>query len=237
MTLHHRVLPLLCLSYTLLYATSFTTAPLKTAALSTMSGYLTLESTTVLYAKKKARASSNKGFGAAPMTVDEYAASLSNRIPTSPEALQTSACPCGSGSLYADCCRPYHQGSQFPQEPLRVLQSRYSAFYYRIPMYILQTSHPECNDYSEDRMAWLKDLNKAGMFDGYNFVALEPGETVMSADKDDEAFIEFRVRLKDKNPLNRKSTDDEIVIRERSRFLRDEQGWKYAGGDVSRDDA
>jgi SEC-C motif domain protein len=189
----------------------------------------------LLYAKKATnkhtRASSSKGFGAAPLTVEQYASTLPTRLP---KDVDTTPCPCGgsSSSLYAQCCQPFHQGLRYPSTPLQVLQSRYTAFQYRLPMYIMQTSHPTCSDYRNDRMEWLKDLHKSGMFDGYHFVRLVPG-ALTSGSHEDEAFVEFEVHFQDKNPLNRKTPDDTIVFRERSRFLRDApHGWRYTGGEV-----
>ena len=170
--------------------------------------------------KKKNQASSTKGFGKPPPTLEEIADSYPNRLP---ESLDVD-CACGSGASYVSCCRPYHIGTQRPESASKVLQTRYSAFSYRIPLYILETTHPECRDYREDRFAWLKDLNKSGMFDSFEFEMLEPTAAVEEAG---EAFIDFQVHLR------RKSSDERMVLRERSRFLQEQDDvWKYAGGEV-----
>jgi SEC-C motif-containing protein len=98
-----------------------------------------------------------------------------------------------------------------------------------MPLYIIDTTHPECSDFRKDKIGWLKDLNRDGMFDSYDFMGLEPGPQEISEDDDKEGFIEFRVRLRDR--IQRQ----DIVIREKSRFLcsGDPPSWLYAGGTVT----
>ena len=188
-------------------------------------------------AKVKGRraASTKKGFGAPPPTFEELASGVKNRLP---EDSSTAPCPCGSGKAYGDCCQPYHSGSKFPQSPREVLQTRYSAFAYRLPAYIIDTTHPECRDWRTNKVEWIKDLDKKGMFDSYEFVALEPGEEEVGSD-DKEGFITFKVRLQAKdNGAGGESIDgQETIISERSRFLYDGEPlcWRYAGGEVKSD--
>jgi SEC-C motif-containing protein len=215
--------------------------------------------------KKKANAvitsSSRKGFGIPPPTFDEVVATFPTRY--TPEADQQ-PCPCGitSNQTYAECCAPYHQGLKVPSTPLEVLQTRYTAFYFRHIPYIIQTTHPVCRDYTHDKIKWAKDLDQNGMFDSFEFVSLEPlsidqapndeeaaALTAASEDSKKEAFLEFQVTLRAKHsdPENQKPT---TVIWEKSRFLKnakeDEKnssssssssstagrGWLYAGGEV-----
>jgi SEC-C motif domain protein len=193
-----------------------------------------------------ARASSNKGFGAKPLTFDDVVGKFKTRL--LPNA-RDEPCPCGlvpSGATYGNCCAPYHEsnnGQKIAESPLRVLQTRYSAFCHRLVPYIIETTHSTCRDYQSDRIAWAKQLNKNGMFDSYEFVALEPvGATTYTmisnnGDDDDEtnsqeAFLEFNVRLK--------SIRDgkETIVSEKSRFLKDERNrWLYASGDVRSQEA
>jgi SEC-C motif-containing protein len=118
------------------------------------------------------------------------------------------------------------------------LQSRFSAFAYRLPGYIIETTHETCRDFQEDKIAWAKDLNKQGMFDSYDFVELMAGEEESgstSTTDEEEAFVDFRVRLRANAKTGKYMEGEEMVIMERSRFLKDETGWKYAGGDVRTD--
>jgi len=117
-----------------------------------------------------------------------------------------------------------------------VLQTRYSAFAYRLPAYVIHTTHPECRDWRPNKVDWIKDLDKQGMFDSYDFVALEPGEEEPG---DKEAHITFQVRLKAKGtgPGGESIAGQETIISERSRFLYDGEPlcWRYAGGEVKSD--
>lgn len=188
---------------------------------------------------RKQRASSTRGFGAPPLTLEEVCESFKNRRPDLSKdeeegVKEKVACPCGTGKSYEDCCLPYHMGEMFPQKPKDVLRTRYTAFVYRLPSYIIKTTHETCRDYREDMIGWAKDLDKNGMFDSFDFLRLEAGEEKPGADGN-EAYVEFRVYMKAKEAYAMHSEGDEVVIRELSRFLRDGQGWKYASGDVTMD--
>ncbi|KAL7557802.1 hypothetical protein ACA910_003847 [Epithemia clementina (nom. ined.)] len=220
--------------------------------------------------QKSKTASSERGFGAKPLSLEEVVAQFPTRLPKNALELP---CPCRldsqrnqqgkqqpleSSSLiqYQDCCAPYHAGDKSSESPERVLRSRYSAFCYRLIPYILQTTHPDCSDYQENKIKWAKELNKQGMFDDFNFVALEIfgdttysggnnsiGETTKSlnelAAEEEEAFLKFKVRLAKRSPVlaatpNPNGKRDEVVVTENSRFLKadDTQGWLYVSGDV-----
>ena len=179
--------------------------------------------------KRSVSASTNKGFGAAPPTLEEVCSKFQNRMPQDPS---TVACPCGRGETYENCCLPHHSGKKFPDSPLRVLQSRYSAFVFRNIPYIISTTHPTCRDWRKDKIAWAKDLNKQGMFDSFEFLSLQVGEETKRDDDDEnEAFLDFKVRLRSKE-----DDKQETTVMEKSRFLRDKDGkWSYASGEVRSD--
>ena len=56
----------------------------------------------------------------------------------------TTACPCGSGTAYADCCGRFHAGALHLQAPdaERLMRSRYSAYVLGLADYLLATWHP-----------------------------------------------------------------------------------------------
>jgi len=201
------------------------------------------------------------GFGTPPQTLEDVLANVkTTRLPNDDLSLP---CPCGSSKpgqdqtvkkTYADCCGPLLEVASHCEgcrTPLQVLQSRYTAFCFRNIGHVIRTTHEECRDYRDDKVAWAKDLDKEGMFDSFEFVGLEiveDDETVEATEnnknksEDNEAFLEFRVRLKGRSveeaPSRSRSLSsiegEETVVSERSRFLRcHETGiWKYAGGDV-----
>jgi SEC-C motif-containing protein len=106
-----------------------------------------------------------------------------------------------------------------------------------MPLYVVDTTHPECDDFRKDKVAWVKDLNRDGMFDSYDFLSLEAGSQEISEDNDKEGFLEFKVNLRANESMGGEIKGQEIVVRERSRFLcvGEPASWLYAGGDVTSD--
>lgn len=181
-------------------------------------------------AVEKKRASTNKGFGAPPPSLDDVLGKFRDRVPKDAESQQ---CPCGTGKLYGDCCSPFHSGSPC-LTMTDVLRSRYSAFSWRNIKHVMATTHPVCRDYREDKIVWAQDLNKGGMFDSFDFVHLEAGPEEPSADDENEGYIDFKVTMRAKKDTSSDLTGKETIISERSRFLRNSEdgSWKYASGDV-----
>jgi SEC-C motif-containing protein len=207
---------------------------------------------------------SNKGFGAPPPSLDGVLAQFPTRLPPL-DSLDTFPCPCRQADdsnenekvLYADCCGPLHEQTRACTTMADVLRSRYSAFCLRKIQHIMDTTHPSCRDYQDDRIAWAKDLNKEGMFDSFEFIQLklltggqeeEVGATNTEDGTTEEGFLEFQVILRGREQDDfllagggRRSAAAvsglETVVKERSKFLRDpETGvWSYASGDVTSD--
>lgn len=200
------------------------------------------------------------GFGKPPPTLDDVLSNVRfTRFPA--ENGPSLPCPCGAKrsqnptelQTYGECCQPLLDKTSNNDggctTPLEVLQSRYTAFCYRDIGHVIRTTHEECRDYRDDKVAWAKDLDKEGMFDSFEFVGLEVVEEEDEEDSEtndgddtNEAFVEFRVRLRgrplDEAPARSRSAasieGEETIVSERSRFLRDPSTgfWKYAGGDV-----
>lgn len=195
-----------------------------------------LASASAFAAKKSGKnggsASTNKGFGKAPLTLEETLATFKTRVP---EPAEEQPCPCGvSGKTYGNCCSPYHLRQAKPQSPLAVLQSRYSAFCWRNIGYVIESTHPSCRDYQEDKIAWAKDLDKRGMFDSFEFVGLTIlGDEEISID-DNVGFVEFQVQMRANKRTSSQIEGQVTTIQERSKFIRDETSgdWSYANGDV-----
>ena len=196
------------------------------------------------------------GFGTPPPSLDDFLATVkANRTPKDASSV---ACPCGKTKVgqdqkviketYAECCAPLLENNSLRGDcrtPLQVLQSRYTAFCFRNIGHVIRTTHEECRDYQDDKVAWAKDLDKQGMFDSFEFVELEileeDGKDGENNDEN-EAFLDFKVRLRGRSledvPTRSRSLSsvegEETVISERSKFLRDPESgvWTYAGGDV-----
>ncbi|RDB43048.1 zinc chelation protein SecC [Halomonas sp. DQ26W] len=54
--------------------------------------------------------------------------------------MQGKRCPCGSGSVLAECCGRYHRGAPAPS-PEDLMRSRYSAFALDLTEYLLASWH------------------------------------------------------------------------------------------------
>ena len=186
-----------------------------------------------------------KGFGTAPTTTPTVTAwqhEADKDKNRSAWLLDTSLpCPCGGGVVaittgttgiksYEHCCAPYHRGEAHPASPRLLLQSRYSAFVLRDIRYIIETTHPINADWRDDKVAWVKELNR-NMFDNHDFCGLEASDADEMV-SDAEGYLAFTVRLRGKDGSEFETQD--LEIRERSRFLKDEKGrWLYASGDVN----
>ena len=174
-----------------------------------------------------------KGF-ATTETLNDLLLKYGSRRPE--HTLNNQPCPCGvEEKSYANCCHPYHVKKKSPESPMRVLQSRYSAFVYRLIGYIIDTTHPSSRDYRNDKISWAKDLNKNGMFDSIEFISLnilkceETGQT--------DSYIDFQVTLREKNEQQQQQSAEPppLRIQERSKFIKNNASgsWLYASGVVT----
>ena len=123
------------------------------------------------------------------------------------------ACPCGSGAAYADCCGAWHTGARHLQAPSAeaLMRSRYSAFVLGLGGYLLATWHPSKRpaelDPEPPGLKWLGlDVRRALAQDA------------------DHATVEFVARNKVAGRAFR--------LHETSRFVREDGRWYYVDGDV-----
>lgn len=187
---------------------------------------------TMAAAKKggKGGAFKGKGFGFKQPTLADAVSSIKSRLPERPES---TACACGSGEPYAACCEPYHLGLRVASSAERLIRTRYSAFAYRLPVYIVNTTHPVNRDYRADTVEWVRLLDAHGMFDSFEFESLVIGGDEGAAA--DERFLDFTVTLRAaQNDGGGIAAGQELTVSERSRFLptADGSGWLYASGEV-----
>jgi SEC-C motif-containing protein len=59
-----------------------------------------------------------------------------------PRVRDQSLCPCKSRLPYGECCGPYHRG-KVPQTAEQLMRSRYSAYFFRLIDYLVDTTHPD----------------------------------------------------------------------------------------------
>lgn len=121
-------------------------------------------------------------------------------------------CPCGSESIYAECCQPYINGTRYPSEPHSLMRSRYTAFCLHAVAYLKETWHPETLP---------EDL---GSDEPSNWVGLE---IIDWGQDDEEGEVEFKASLIYDGKLE--------ILHERSLFLFEQGKWLYHSGEFLND--
>lgn len=133
-----------------------------------------------------------------------------------------SICPCGSKKPYQECCGLYHLGKSYPQDPLNLMKSRYSAYALGLADYIIKTTHPLNPRYEKDKEAWKKDI--LTFSNNTQFLGLDILEVLPKRDSDGIAVVMFKVHLK--------QGSQDTSFTERSYFAELEGKWLYLDGDV-----
>ena len=128
-----------------------------------------------------------------------------------------SPCPCLSGEIYARCCQLFHEG-KLPQTALQLMRSRYSAYAFNIPSYIVSTTHPGSPQYKENQFLWKRSV--AQFCKHSTFLKLE---VLDHKEKDDVAVVVFTVYLTQEG--------QEVVFTEKSCFEKLRGRWFYRNGD------
>ncbi len=125
-------------------------------------------------------------------------------------------CPCGSKIKYKKCCAKYHKGALAPNA-LLLMKSRYCAYALGNADYIIKTTHPNNNDYTEERKSWeasILEFSKHTDFLGLKIIEFIDGKT--------EAYVTFSASL---------SSGE---LKEKSRFLKEHGRWLYVDGEFDR---
>ncbi|MFT4572088.1 MAG: SEC-C motif-containing protein [Hyphomicrobiaceae bacterium] len=63
-----------------------------------------------------------------------------------PREREESFCPCKSGVSYATCCMLFHYGRAKPESAEQLMRSRYSAYFFRLIDYLVDTTHPDSRE-------------------------------------------------------------------------------------------
>jgi SEC-C motif-containing protein len=118
------------------------------------------------------------------------------------------ACPCGRGLPYEECCGPAHEGTA-PATAEALMRSRYSAFALDDDDYVLRTWHPRTRPRVIEPDS------------GLRWTGLEILDATGGGLLDIEGVVEFRAHYKDHGKAG------DMV--ERSRFVRVGGEWVYWG--------
>lgn len=125
-------------------------------------------------------------------------------------------CPCGSKLKYKKCCFVFHDGAA-PEDALKLMVTRYSAYAAKDASYIMRTTHPLNPDFKEDRKVWSKEIES--FCDSTEFLGLEVFDF---EEGEDEAFVTFKAKMSGGSMI------------EKSRFLKVDGRWLYESGEFLR---
>jgi SEC-C motif-containing protein len=125
---------------------------------------------------------------------------------------QPALCPCGNNK-YAICCGRYLDGGEVAPTAETLMRSRYTAYTLLREDYLLATWHPSTRPVT---------LNLANDI-ATKWLGLEVKRHELQ--QPDQAVVEFVARYKVKGRAHR--------LHEVSRFVRENEQWFYADGDVS----
>ena len=56
---------------------------------------------------------------------------------------ETERCVCGATSSYSNCCKQFHDGTKYPNDPVTLMRSRFSAYAKGKAKYIVETTHSD----------------------------------------------------------------------------------------------
>ena len=96
------------------------------------------------------------------------------------------------------------------------MRSRYSAYAFGLSDYIMDTTHPDNPDYTDNRKEWKKEIDR--FCEGTVFEKLK---VLSSSQEEDQAFVSFEAYL------------SSGLLAEKSRFLRENGRWLYVDGEFS----
>lgn len=128
-------------------------------------------------------------------------------------------CPCGTGNTYETCCKPFHQG-QLPDNALKLMRSRYSAYALCLPKYIISTTHPANSQYCHDLDQWSQEISEFSEHTEFKKL-----EIIDFQDGEQFATVTFVAHL----VQNKKDAS----FREKSSFEKIKGKWLYLAGQLS----
>ena len=129
-----------------------------------------------------------------------------------PREREESLCPCKSGVSYATCCMPYHYGRAKPASAEQLMRSRYSAYFFRLIDYLVDTTHPDTRG-PELRAHYKETIHQV------NWCYLAILGTSKGKKDDKVGKVEFLAKYYVENEAQE--------LQECSRFKRFKGAWKY----------
>ena len=127
------------------------------------------------------------------------------------------SCPCGSNKKYKKCCKTFHDKIFFPKTALELMKSRYSAYATSNAKYIIETTHKDNPDFTDNIKEWENDI--LIFCNNTKFIGLEILEFI---DDENESFVKFKANMIQQG--------NDVSFVEKSRFIKVEGIWLYVDG-------
>ncbi len=126
-----------------------------------------------------------------------------------------SLCPCKSEQSYYTCCMPFHYRKAKPDTAEELMRSRYSAYFFRLTDYLVETTHPDTRE-----PGLKEELEKTIPTINWKFLTIIG--TSKGGKNDKVGKVEFIAQCYvDGEPHE---------LHERARFRRYKGTWKYLAG-------
>ncbi len=140
---------------------------------------------------------------------------MPEETPRPPTAREASLCPCKSELNYNICCQPFHTGKAKPQTAEQLMRSRYSAYFFRKPDYLYETTHPDTRgpNLKKELYESINDVN-------WSFLTIV--NTSRGGKDDKTGKVEFIAEYF--------ANGQPYELHELSRFKRHKGAWKYLDG-------
>ena len=131
-------------------------------------------------------------------------------------------CPCGSGKKYKKCCMVFHNGAK-PNTALELMKSRYCAFAVNDAKYIIKTTHTQNLDFTDNIDSWKRSILEFSKNTNFEALSIISFDTITQ----NEAYVTFHAKLS--------SGSNDISFTEKSKFLKEDNMWKYHSGEIKSD--
>jgi len=144
-----------------------------------------------------------------------------------PEKPDSTKCACGSGMSYTKCCEEWHDRGE-AVDPLILIKSRYSAFAYCLPEYIIATTQKKGPEWQSNTKEWEEELLEFSKTYGFQHERRKLGAIIEQCNyqNDNKATLLFKALM-----LNKKDSSDKIVeLWEKSTVVREGNYWVYQKG-------
>lgn len=146
-----------------------------------------------------------------------------------PEKPEEAKCACGSGLTYSKCCEEWHDRGE-ATDPLVLIKSRYSAYAYCLPEFIIATTQKKGPEWVTNTDEWEQDL--LAFCNDYDFVSTNPNRRLgliieqCKYQGDDKAELLFKALMTKRNDPAPKL----VELWEKSTVIRESNYWVYNNG-------